>query len=289
MEINKVISLLKKNQPVYYINTSEFTYKNGKKLAKTWADFIRLDTEHSSCNWDGIADFMRGLNDGGPTNSGHKTPAVFAELPFDGLNKEIVQANSWIIKQLLAKGIHGLILCHANNKGAVKEFVENCRFRFNKELKDKSLLEGKRGHGGQVLASKIWGVSEEEYLKIADPWPLNPKGQLILGIKLENKIAISNASKTLAVPGICFGDYGLGDISFSLGFTKPIKFPLPKKITIIRDNVWKICKKNNRYFWAQATNKTIIKMINEGLKFIRVYDKSIATKGRIHTKRIKDW
>ena len=37
------------------------------------------------------------------------------------------------------------------------------------------------------------------------------------------------------------------------------------------------------------TNKTIIKMINEGLKFIRVYDKSIATKGRIHTKRIKDW
>ena len=44
------------------------------------------------------------------------------------------------------------------------------------------------------------------------------EGQLILGIKLENKTAISNAPRTLAVPGICFGDYGLGDISFSLGF-----------------------------------------------------------------------
>ena len=104
MRINKIIDLIKIGQPVYYISTSEFTYKNGKKLAKTWADFIRLDTEHSSCNWDGIADFMRGLNDGGPTKSGHKTPAVFAELPFEGLNKEIVRANSWIIKQILAKG-----------------------------------------------------------------------------------------------------------------------------------------------------------------------------------------
>ena len=109
---------------------------------------------------------MRGLNDGGPTKSSHKTPAVLAELPFEGLNKEIVQANSWIIKQILAKGVHGLILCHANNKGAVKEFVENCRFRFRKQLKDKTLLEGKRGHGGQVLALKIWGISEEEYLEI---------------------------------------------------------------------------------------------------------------------------
>ena len=35
MDINKVVTLLKNNQPVYYISTSEFTYKNGRKLAKT--------------------------------------------------------------------------------------------------------------------------------------------------------------------------------------------------------------------------------------------------------------
>ena len=46
----------------------------------------------------------RGLKDSGPTKSGHKSPAVIAELPFDGINKENVQANSWIIKQILAKG-----------------------------------------------------------------------------------------------------------------------------------------------------------------------------------------
>ena len=288
MRINKIIDLIKIGQPVYYISTSEFTYKNGKKLSKTWADFIRLDTEHSSCNWDGIADFMRGLKDSGPTKSGHKSPAVIAELPFDGINKENVQANSWIIKQILAKGVHGLILCHANNPGAVKEFVENCRFRFRKKYMN-TLSEGKRGHGGQVLASKIRGISEDEYLKKADPWPLNPNGEIILGIKLENRIAINNSSKSLKIPGICFGDYGLGDISFSLGYTKPIKFPLPKEIISIRDKVWNICKKNNKFFWAQVTKETIEKMIDKGIMFCRAYDKSVAIKGRKYTKRKKDW
>ena len=288
MRINKIIDLIKVRQPVYYISTSDFSYKNGKKLSKTWADFIRLDTEHSSCNWDGIADFMMGLRDSGPTKSGHKSPAVLAELPFDGINKENVQANSWIIKQILAKGVHGLILCHANNPEAVKEFVENCRFRFRKGHK-KILSEGKRGHGGQVLASKIWGISEDEYLKKADPWPLNPNGELILGIKLENKIAINNSSKTLKVPGICFGDYGLGDISFSLGYTKPIRFPLPKKVISIRDKVWKVCKKNRKFFWAQVTKETIENMIDKGIMFCRAYDKSVAIQGRKYTKRKKDW
>ena len=287
MRINKIIDLIKIKQPVYYISTSDFSYNNGKKLSKTWADFIRLDTEHSSCDWDGIADFMRGLNDGGPTKSGHRTPAVLAELPFDGINKTNVQANSWIIKQILAKGVHGLILCHANNPEAVKEFVENCRFRFRKKIKKNLLSEGKRGHGGQVLASKIWGISEEEYLNKADPWPLNPNGELILGIKLENKTAIKNSLKTLKVPGICFGDYGLGDISFSLGYTKPIKFPLPSKVIKIRDKIWQNCKKNNKLFWAQVTKDTVIQMIDKGLMFIRAYDKSIAMKGRSHTKRKK--
>ncbi len=287
--INKIIDLIEKKQPVYYISTSDFSYSNGKKLSKTWADFIRLDTEHSSNNWDGIADLMRGLNDGGPTKSGHKTPAVLAELPFDGINRQNVQANSWVIKQILAKGVHGLILCHANSPQAVKEFVEQCRFRFRKKIGKNILSEGKRGHGGQVLASKIWRISEQDYLEKADPWPLNPNGELILGIKLENNIAIKNCSKSLKIPGIAFGDYGLGDISFSQGYRTPVKFPLPKKIILIRDKVWKACIGNKKYFWAQVTKESIKEMIDEGLMFIRVYSKSIAVIGRKYTKRKKNW
>ena len=160
MRINKIIDLIKIRQPVYYISTSDFSYKNGKKLSKTWADFIRLDTEHS-LQLGRIADFMMGLRDSGPTKSGHKSPAVLAELPFDGINKENVQANSWIIKQILAKGVHGLILCHANNPGAVKEFVETADLDLGRDTK-KFSLRVKEGMECQVLASKNMG----EFLKM---------------------------------------------------------------------------------------------------------------------------
>ena len=75
-KINKLKDLISQNQPAYYVSTSDFSYNNGKKLSKTWADFIRLDTEHSSFNFDGINNFMKGLIDGGPTKSGHLSPTV---------------------------------------------------------------------------------------------------------------------------------------------------------------------------------------------------------------------
>ena len=34
------------------------------------------------------------------------------------------------------------------------------------------------------LAS-IWGVSDDDYRRRADPWPLNPAGELLLGIKIK--------------------------------------------------------------------------------------------------------
>ena len=98
---------------------------------------------------------MRGL-DGGPTKSGHQSPAVIAELPFKGINKQNVISNSWIIYQLLAKGVHGLILCHANSFR--KEFVAACRYPFNKIGVGKKLPVGTRGHGGQILGSPKFGV-----------------------------------------------------------------------------------------------------------------------------------
>ena len=74
--INKLIELLESGQPVYYTGTRELSYDNGKAMAKTWADYITVDMEHGAFDPSGLGEFMRGLVDGGPTNSGHRTPAV---------------------------------------------------------------------------------------------------------------------------------------------------------------------------------------------------------------------
>jgi hypothetical protein len=99
-----------------------------------------------------------------------------------------------VIEQVLSAGVHGLMLCHARNPEAVKMFVASARYQFERpEHKgaDKVIPEGLRRSGSQSYASRIWGISGIEYIERADPWPMNPKGELILSLKMEDKYALS--------------------------------------------------------------------------------------------------
>jgi 4-hydroxy-2-oxoheptanedioate aldolase len=46
------------------------------------------------------------------------------------------------------------------------------------------------------------GVTSEEYMRIADPWPMNPDGELLFGLKIENPRADANVETSVRVPGI---------------------------------------------------------------------------------------
>ena len=48
----------------------------------------------------------------------------------DGTDAPSVRANAWMIKQVLATGVHGLLLCHAETAEAVRAFVEAARYSF---------------------------------------------------------------------------------------------------------------------------------------------------------------
>ena len=99
--------------------------------AQTWADYIVYDIEHHPFDMNDLRAYMAGLIAGGPTRSGHRTPAVIVTLPFDGISPDAVRANSWVIKQVLACGVHGLLMVHAESPEAVKAFVEYSRYPFN--------------------------------------------------------------------------------------------------------------------------------------------------------------
>lgn len=287
--INRIIEFLEQDQPVYYVSTDELTYENGLELSKAWADYIRLDLNHGPYDIMGVRNFMKGLVAGGPTKTGHRTMPVIVELPTDGTNEMVVRANSWMIKQLLACGVHGLLLCHAENPEAVRAFVEASRFGFQTIGVGNYLDVGRRGSHTQTFAADIWGVSVDEYVHKADVWPLNPNGEIILGIKMENKRALANAPLTSKVPGICFGEWGLADMSMVHGYPKKPDFPLPEELQKIKDYVWDICKKAGIYFLCIVTEDDICKQIDNGLRFCRAYDPKIAEIGRRYTKRTIPW
>jgi len=217
--LNKMIELLAAGQPVYDSGVTGGGYEEGKKMAQTTNDMILYEMEHGPFNPTRLKEFMQGLIDGGPTKSGHRTPTVLVTLPFLGLDGPSVRANTWVIEQILITGVHGLMLCHARNADAVKAFVAAARYPFDRpETRgvDRVLPEGLRGSGGQGPAARMWGISQTEYMEKADPWPMNPNGELLLSLKMEDKYALENIDEITAVPGIGWGEWGPGDQSMSL-------------------------------------------------------------------------
>jgi 4-hydroxy-2-oxoheptanedioate aldolase len=186
---------------------------------------------------------MRGLRAGGPTASGHATPAVYVTMPVDGSSEAVIRANSWLIWQILDTGVHGLMLCGAEDPAAVRAYVEAARYPFNLAgVDDKKLSHGRRGRTGYDTAANIWGVPMDEYIHIAEPWPLNPNGELMLGVKLENKYALANCEKVASVPGLGFAEWGPGDMSWSLGLERAPRDPMPAQLVAARERIFNACK-----------------------------------------------
>jgi len=288
--INRAIELLEQGQPIYYTGAGERTYEGGVKAAQTWADYIAYEMEHGPFDITALHNFLRGLVDGGPTRSGHRTPAVIVTLPFDGVDEGVVRANAWMVKQVLAVGVHGILLCHAETPQAVKAFVEATRFPFQRAGVGEGLDEGRRGNGGQSASSAIWGIGGDDYLMRADPWPLNPEGELLLGLKIENRRALARCEESLAVPGIAFAEWGPGDMGMSFGFPCNHDEPYPEVMRQARARVLAACKERNLAFLNAVRQDNVTAMIDEGVKVCATLGGAATAEiGRRHTHRTLPW
>ena len=286
--INRAIELLEQGQPIYYTGGGG-GYEEGKKLAGTWADYINYEMEHGSLDFTALRRFMQGLVDGGPTKSGHRTPAVVVTLPVLGYSKAHMEANFWVIQQTQATGVHGILLCHARDPEAVKMFVRSMRYP-NAKPENSIIGEGLLGSGSQGYASRIWGISAAEYMKKADPWPLNPNGEFMLGLKIEDKYALAKAGEVAAVPGIAFAEWGPGDMGISLNLPDghSANEMLHPEMRSARARVLEACKRNKIAFLNTVRPNDVEAMIKEGV-MIGSGGQEAANKGRLHTKRQMPW
>ncbi|HEV3333474.1 MAG TPA: aldolase/citrate lyase family protein [Bryobacteraceae bacterium] len=284
--INKAIELLEKGQPVYYTGShsgTEGSFEQGKKDAQTWADYISYDMEHAPFDVKGLQEYMKGLVAGGPTKSGHRTPAVIVNVPVNGTDEASVRANAWMFQQVLATGVHGVLLTHADTPGAIRAFIEACRFPNREQgVGQQSLQEGRRGAHGSPTAAQIWGVSTAEYEAKADAWPLNPNGELLLGVKEEDKYALANVEQNLKIPALSFAEWGPGDMALSLG-VKGGAVTDPKMVEA-RAKVFAAVKANHMFFLNTCSANNVGDMIKEGVMICSA-NEAAAEAGRKVSKR----
>jgi 4-hydroxy-2-oxoheptanedioate aldolase len=287
--VNRVIDMWLKNQPVYYAQISGGGYEEGKKLAATKADYITYEMEHGPLDFKELREFMRGLLEAGPTRTGHKTPAVIVTLPISGTT-DALRANAWMIQQALATGVHGILLCNAESAEAARLMIEAARYPFAPRVE--GLAQGTRGNGSQGYASRMWGVTAEEYMRIADPWPMNPDGELLFGLKIENPRADANVETSVRVPGIAFAEWGPGDHGFYI-MGRPGTYQgggeAAPQMAAVRRRVLNATKAAGVKFLNSCNENNVIDQLKEGVMICTGGDTPAADKGRAFSKRTDPW
>src|SRR5438270_8043431 len=183
--INRAIELLELDQAIYYTGGHSghvLTYAQGCEDAHVWADYINVGMEHGAFDMAGLAEYMRGLVEGGPTRSGHRVPTVIVEAPVNGTDAANVRFNAWQFRQILGRGVHGVLLCQAESAPAVRAFVESCRYPHQSAGVDQSLPSpverlrgataeasggrlgiGTPGRGWEATAAAVWGMALADY------------------------------------------------------------------------------------------------------------------------------
>jgi 2-keto-3-deoxy-L-rhamnonate aldolase RhmA len=148
------------------------------------------------------------------------------------INMEANHLERHRVKQYLDAGLMGLILPQSETLDQVREFITMMRYPPQGEF----YAFGPRGVRGwsPSAAARYWGVDMDTYMRKADLWPLNPEGELLALVLLENKPQMENIEKLLELPGLGGVLFGTGDMSMSYGLGTPAP---PPKHPVIMANI----------------------------------------------------
>ncbi|MGH9175481.1 MAG: aldolase/citrate lyase family protein, partial [Vicinamibacterales bacterium] len=111
----------------------------------------------------------------------------------------------------------------------------------------------------------------------ARPWPLVADGELLLGVKIEDRIGLAAAPEIAAVPGIAFAEWGPGDMGLAHGHYDAHDPPYPPEMEAARHAIKAACDANGLAFLSSwhDTNRTI----EENLRYLLDWGVRIVSPG----------
>jgi 4-hydroxy-2-oxoheptanedioate aldolase len=226
-------------------------------------DGIVFEMEHGPWDIRALRDSMQYmLNRRQIAASGSVAPAVtpIVRIPPNGDEK-----NQFFAKQALDLGAYGVVWPHISTVDQAANAVASCRYP---RLKGSPRYEpaGVRGDG-PTSAVRYWGVTQQEYYERADVWPLDPKGEILVILLIEDTVGIRNLDDMLRnVPGIGVCLIGEGDLSQELGY--PRQYEHPKVVEAMAEIV-STCKKHNvPVGHPHVGSANVERIVKEGYRFL---------------------
>ncbi len=211
--LNGVIRAFERGQAAFTCFTTADP-ETAAGLSSSSYDGIVFEMEHNPWDVRALKDSLQYmLNRRQIATSGSIAPPVtpIVRIPPNGN-----EHNQWVAKQALDLGVYGIVWPHISTVDQAYSAVAACRYP---RLSSAPLYEpaGIRGDAPGT-AARYWGLTQQEYYQKADVWPLNPQGEVLAILMIEDTLAIKNIRDILKnVPGIGVILIGEGDLSQELG------------------------------------------------------------------------
>jgi 4-hydroxy-2-oxoheptanedioate aldolase len=236
--LNGVIKALEQGN-VAFVGFAAADIETAVAMASSSFDGIAFEMEHSPFDAKGLREALQYMLDRRQiVERGTLAPAVtpMVRIPPNG-----GEMNQWIAKQVLDIGVFGIVFPHISTVEEAWNAVCACRYP---RLSTAPLYDppGIRGDA-PTRAARYWGLTQQEYYRRGDVWPLAPQGEVLVVIQCEDTRAIDNLPRILKeVPGIGVVLIGEGDLSQELGHPRDYEHPV---VADAINRILKICKEHN--------------------------------------------
>ncbi|MEQ1897642.1 MAG: aldolase/citrate lyase family protein [Vicinamibacterales bacterium] len=108
---------------------------------------------------------------------------------------------SFVVGEMLDLGLTGFVFPEIDNRQQAEAAIRAMRYPHRDGYQSPAGYTG--GHTGSAArAAWYWGVSEAEYKRRADVWPLNPDGELFAMVQIETVEAVKNLPDIITTPGL---------------------------------------------------------------------------------------
>lgn len=260
--LNGIIRAWEAGKPAF-ATFAKLDRQSAAEMSDAPYDGIIYEMEHNPYDVTALGDALQYmLNRGQIATSGSLAPSVtpFARIPANG-----VEMNQSFAKQVLDRGVYGVVWPHINNVEQARNAVASCRYG---RPKNAPLYEprGVRGDG-PANAARYWGLTQAEYYARADVWPLAPNGEIVVMLMIESTAGVANLDEILAnVPGIAAVLIGEGDLSQELGFPRQYEHPV---VLEAMGRVVAVCKQRNVIVGhPHVTSANVDRLLEEGYRFL---------------------
>ena len=261
--LNKVIELLEQGRVVFGGGMAwTGNIDEAMAFADMGYDFVIFEMEHEGFHLPGLRLSLQFLLDRKRiATKGTLQPEV---IPLVRIPPNARERNQWIIKQALDTGVFGLVMPHMDTVEQAQAAVIASRYPQAVGVPDSEPV-GERGWWYR-LAPRYWGLSVQEYYDVADLWPLDPRGEILLMPIIEGIQGVRNLPAILRdVKGIGAIWAGPGDLSIELGTRGNMSDP---RVEEGIQQILKTCKEFNVPCAAFAGPGDVEKRIEQGFRII---------------------